>query len=109
MTDFDNMLKDSASVFMDAFGKSALAVYKPKDRASIPDVKVIYDPETIAFDPLTGGNNDIPAFIQIEAADMPNKARHKDRIEFEGMTFEVKQWEGEEGGIAILSVRRLSC
>ncbi len=94
---------------MDAFGKSSLATYKPKDRVPIPDITVIYDPETSAFDPLGAGNIDVPAMIYIETAALPNKARHKDRIDFDGMLFEIKQWEGEEGGLTILSVRRLNC
>lgn len=109
MIDFDDMVVGSVRDFMIAFGKKAVAIYKPKDRVPIPDITVIYDPETSAFDPLGDGNIDIPAMIQIETAVLPNKARHKDRIEFDGMLFEIKQWEGEEGGITLLSVRRLSC
>ncbi len=105
MTDFDDTMIADAGTFMDAFGKEALAVYTPKGRAPVEDIKVMYDPETLAFDPLTNGNVEVPAFITIETATLSEKVAQGDKFLFDGILVEVKQWEGELGGLTTLSIR----
>ena len=99
-------MTDSAPAFMAAFGKTTTATYYPKRRGKVTGVKVIYDPETIAFDALGGGNIDVPAFIHILTSALTEKAKEGDELEFESTRFIVKQWEGEEYGFTRLSVRR---
>ena len=107
MTDFDDTMIEDAGAFMDAFGKEALATYTPARRAPLPDgVKVIYDPELIAFDPTSGDNVTIKPLITIESATITVRPKDGDMLEFDGMRLEVKKIISDDGGLMILDVRK---
>ena len=105
MTAFDTLLTDSASDFMDAFGNTTLATYYPYGRTKVEGIKVIYDPQTIAFDP--DGGNDIlfSPQITVETVKLSEKPKQKDELDVDGMRIEVLQNEGDHGGLTTLRVR----
>lgn len=112
MTDFDNMMVADAAVFMDGFGKEALAIYTPVRRAPLETgIKVMYDPKTFAPDALMPGNAVIVSpQITIETAALSFTPKHKDRLEFNGIKVEVEnnENEGDEAGLTTLRVRVIS-
>ena len=105
MSDFDTLLTDTAPAFMGAFGKEKLATYYPYGRTKVEGIKVIYDPETIAFDPEGGADVLISPQITVETVKLSEKPKQKDELDVDGMRLLVLQNEGDHGGLTTLSVR----
>ena len=107
MTDFfDDMVKDSSSVFMDALN-SAEAIYRPKNGPAVEDIIILYDKQLFEPDPLGGGLNERDPQITIETAILPNRGRTGYRFDINNIKVEVEHNEGDELGMTTLRVRVL--
>lgn len=105
--DFDGQMTGAAGVFMNAFGKEALAIYTSKRRkTSTPGIKVIYNPQVFAPDAISDGSISLEPFITVETAKLTEESKQGDKLEFDGIKVEVEHNDGgDQLGLTLLRVR----
>ena len=108
MTNFDDLVTDSASDFMSAFSTSAIAVYRPKNGPAEKGITVMYDKQVFEPDPLSDGLVERNPRITIETASISRRAMQDDRFDFKGIKAKVEHNEGDEMGLTSLRVRVIS-
>ena len=105
MTDFDDMMTDSASAFMGALSTTTTGIYYPKGRPAVENIIVMYDKQVFEPDPLGDGLREAAPRITIETAALTETPKMNDRIDFNGIKVKVEHYEGDEMGLTSLRVR----
>lgn len=108
MTDFDDMVIESAGALTAAFSSTVTGTYYPKGRPAIEDITIIYDSQLFQPDPLTGEFVEREPQISIETAALPASAKKDDRIDFKGIKVKVEHNEGDDMGMTTLRVRDIT-
>lgn len=108
MTDFDDMVTESAGAFMSTFSTKTTGIYRPKNGPAIENITVMYDKQVFEPDPISDGLVERNPRITIETATIPKRIMLDDRFDFNNIKVKVEHNEGDEMGLTSLRVRVIS-